>query len=134
MPLGFTQNTSVSDSQGGTQRPNWTGISAALPNPSVYDWFDASQFSNAAQYTFGNVERTLGDVRSSGLRNADVSLNKFFPIRDRVKLQFRSEFFNISNTPQFAPPNANLGAAAFDTVSVQNNQPRIIQFALKLLF
>jgi len=80
------------------------------------------------------VARTLGDVRSSGLRNADVSLNKFFPIRDRVKLQFRSEFFNISNTPQFAPPNANLGAAAFDTVSVQNNQPRIIQFALKLLF
>jgi hypothetical protein len=133
-PLGFTQNTSVSNSQGGTQRPNWTGISAALPNPSVNDWFDASQFSNAAQFTFGNVARTLGGVRTDGMKNADVSLNKFFPIRDRLRLQFRSEFFNVTNTPQFAPPNTNLGAPAFDTVSIQNNQPRIIQFAMKLLF
>ncbi len=133
-PLGFTQNTSVSDSQGGTQRPNWTGINPTLSNPSVYDWFNASQFSTAAQYTFGDVARTLGGVRSSGLRNADVSLNKFFPIHEQFKLQLRTEIFNVSNTPQFAPPNANLGAPAFDTVAVQNNQPRIIQFAMKLLF
>lgn len=134
VPLGIGQNTNNTDSQGGGQRPNWTGISAALPNPGVYDWFDASQFSNAAQFAFGNVARTLGGLRSDGLTNVDFSLNKFFPIRDRLKLQFRSEAFNLTNTVQFAPPNTSLGSPAFDTVSVQNNQPRIIQFAMKLLF
>ena len=133
-PLGITQNTNNTGAQGGGQRPNWSGQSAALSNPSIYNWFDASQFSIAAAFTFGNVARTLGGLRADGVHSADVSLNKFFPIHERLRLQFRSEFFNVTNTPQFAPPNTALGAPAFDTVSLQNNQPRIIQFAMKLLF
>ena len=74
-PLGLGQSTNNTDSQGGGQRPNWSGVSAALPNPTVYDWFDASQFSNAAPFTFGNVARTLGGLRSAGLQaNADRHL------------------------------------------------------------
>jgi hypothetical protein len=133
-PLGISQNTNNTDSQGGGQRPNWSGINATLSNPGPYEWFDESQFTNAPAFTFGNVARTLGGLRSAGLHNADVSLNKFFTLHDQVKLQFRSEFFNVTNSVQFGPPNTTLGAAAFDTVSIQNNQPRIIQLALKLLF
>jgi hypothetical protein len=133
-PLGISQSTNNTDSQGGGQRPNWSGINATLPNPTPYDWFNASQFTTAPAFAFGNVAQTLGGLRSDGLHNIDFSLNKFFPIHERLKLQFRSEFFNLTNTVQFAPPNTSLGAAAFDTVSIQNNQPRIIQFALKLLF
>jgi hypothetical protein len=51
-----------------------------------------------------------------------------------LKLQFRAEFFNLSNTPQFAPPGTALGANGFGVVSAQNNQPRVIQFALKMTF
>jgi hypothetical protein len=133
-PLGITQNTNNTDAQQGAQRPDWTGVSAKLDNPTVNQWFDASQFTTAAAYAFGNVARTLGGLRSDGMHQADITLNKFWPVHDQAKLQFRSEFFNLSNTPQFQPPNTTQGAAAFGTVSGQNNQPRVIQFALKLLY
>ena len=133
-PLGIGEATSTTFAQGGGQRPNWTGVSAALSNPTVDKWFDTSQFTLAAPYTFGNVARTLGGLRSDGLQELDLTLNKTTTIRERLKLQFRAECFNLTNTPQFSPPNVTLGAAGFGAVSSQNNQPRIVQLALKLMF
>ena len=133
-PLGISESTSTTDAQGGNQRPNWTGVSAALSNPTVQQWFNTSQFTLAPQYTFGNVARTLGGLRSDGLKELDFTLNKTFAIHERLKLQFRAECFNLTNTPQFAPPGTALGAAGFGAVSTQNNQPRIVQLALKLLY
>jgi len=118
----------------GGQRANWTGVSAQLSHPTVDRWFDTSQFTLAAPYTFGNVARTLGGLRGDNLKELETSLNKTTTIRERVKLQFRAECFNLTNTPQFAPPNTSLGAAGFGAVSAQNNQPRILQLALKLLY
>jgi hypothetical protein len=109
-------------------------VSAALSNPTPQRWFDTSQFSLAAPYTFGNVARTLGGLRSDGLKELDFTLNKTFALYERMKLQFRAECFNLTNTPQFAPPATALGSANFGSVSAQNNQPRIVQLALKLLF
>ena len=134
-PLGISQSTNNTFSQGGGQRPNWTGISAKLSNPTVDRWFDTSQFTLvSAPYTYGNVARTLGGLRGDGLQQLDVTFTKNTTIRERLKLQFRSEFFNLTNTPQFAPPGTALGAAGFGVVSSQNNQPRVVQFAMKLLF
>jgi Carboxypeptidase regulatory-like domain/TonB dependent receptor len=133
-PLGISEATSTTDAQGGNQRPNWTGKSAALSNPTPQEWFDISQFSLAPQYTYGNVARTLGGLRSDGLKELDLTLSKTFAIHERLKLQFRAECFNLTNTPQFSPPATALGAAGFGSVSSQNNQPRIVQLALKLLF
>jgi hypothetical protein len=133
-PLGISEATSTTFAQGGNQRPNWTGVSAALSNPTPQRWFDTSQFSLAAPYTFGNVARTLGGLRSDGLKELDFTLNKTFALYERMKLQFRAECFNLTNTPQFAPPATALGSANFGSVSAQNNQPRIVQLALKLLF
>jgi hypothetical protein len=133
-PLGISEATSTTDAQGGNQRPNWTGKSAALSNPTPQEWFDISQFTLAAPYTFGNVARTLGGLRSDGLKELDLTLSKTFAIHERLKLQFRAECFNLTNTVQFSPPATALGAAGFGAVSSQNNQPRIVQLALKLLF
>jgi hypothetical protein len=49
-------------------------------------------------------------------------------------LQFRAEAFNLTNTPRFAPPGQSIGAAGFGVVSSQSNQPRVVQFALKLTY
>lgn len=133
-PLGISESTSTTFAQGGNQRPNSTGKSAALSNPTPQEWFDTTQFVAPAQYTFGNVARTLGNVRSDGLKELDFTLNKTFPIHERLKLQFRAEAFNLTNTPQFSPPATAQGAAGFGAVSSQNNQPRIVQLALKLKF
>ncbi|MDQ1469995.1 MAG: hypothetical protein QOJ99_1475 [Bryobacterales bacterium] len=49
-------------------------------------------------------------------------------------MEFRAEFFNIFNRVQFAPPGEQLAASGFGIVSAQYNQPRLIQFALRLSF
>ena len=133
-PLGITQSANNTFSQGGGQRPNWSGHSAALSNPTVNRWFDTSQFTAAAPYQFGNVARTLGGLRSQGVKGLDFTLSKATVIHEQFRLQFRAEIFNLTNTPIFGIPNTSLGAAAFGTINSQNNQPRIIQFALKFLF
>jgi hypothetical protein len=133
-PLGISESTSTTFAQGGNQRPNWTGVSAALSNPTPQQWFNTAQFTLAAPYTFGNAARTLGGLRSDGLKQVDLSINKMVTIHERLKLQIRADCFNLTNTPQFAPPATALGAAGFGSISAQNNQPRIVQAALKLLF
>ena len=55
-------------------------------------------------------------------------------ITDRVKLQLRTEFFNLPNHPQFDLPNASLGTAVAGTISGTVGTPRDIQFGLRLAF
>jgi hypothetical protein len=133
-PLGITQTTSGTFAQGGGQRPNWTGVRAKLSDPTVDKWFDTSQFTIAAPYTFGNVARTLSGLRGPALHQLDFTLNKTTALHERFKLQFRAECFNLTNTPLFAPPATALGAANFGVISAQNNLPRIVQLALKFIF
>ena len=97
-------------------------------------WFDTATFSQPASFAFGNVSRTLSDVRSPGVVNFDVSLFKNLVFKERVTLQFRSEFFNVLNHPNFGPPNTSFGDRAFGTISSTALLPRVGQLALKLNF
>ena len=63
-----------------------------------------------------------------------MSLNKTTRLTEKVRLQFRAEAFNLSNSPRFAPPNQTLGNAAFATVNAMGNLPRVLQFGLKLSY
>ena len=132
--LGVTTSVNTSQSQGGGQRPNWNGQDPALPNPSVNGWFNTSVFSQPATFTFGNVARTLALMRGSPAENFDFSILKNTTIKEGWNLQFRTEFFNLFNTPQFGPPATAYGVSTFGVVSSQQNQPRIIQMALKFIF
>jgi outer membrane receptor protein involved in Fe transport len=133
-PLGIGSSVNGTFSQGGGQRPNWTGVSPALPNPSPQRWFDTTQFTTPAAYAFGNSGRTYTGLRSDPARQVDVSVLKNTKLFERLKLQFRAEFFNLTNTPRFDTPNTSQGNAQFGVVSSMANQPRVIQFALKLVF
>lgn len=131
-PLGITSATNNTFSQGGGQRPNWSGVNATVPNPRPEQWIDASQFSIPAEYRFGNAPRTYAGLRSDGTAQVDVTLSKTFRIRELFMLQFRAETFNLTNSVRFAPPNQVFGNPQFGIVNAQGNQPRIVQFALKL--
>jgi hypothetical protein len=133
-PLGITSATNGTDSQGGGQRPNWTGINPGISNPNPYHWFNTSVFSTPPAYQFGNTPRTFDGARSDWTRGADVSVHKNAHLTEKLTLQIRADAFNLSNTPVFSPPNTTFGSAAFATVSSQANQPRVLQFGLKLLF
>ncbi len=133
-PLAVNATVNNTFAQGGGQRPNWSGVNPSLDDRSVDRWFNTSVFTNAAPFTFGNAPRTYSGLRGHGVGNLDFSLHKNTRIAEKLNLQFRAEFFNLMNHPQFAPPNANLGAAQFGTVTAQANQPRIVQLALKLTY
>ena len=116
---------------------NNNGQSAALDNPTIGHWFDKSVFSVAPTYTFGNVGPVLPDVRTDSVKNVDAVLVKNFraSIGDHaITTQFRSEFYNLFNHPQFAAPNGSVTSQSFGTVTAQANSPRDIQFGLKVSF
>ncbi len=90
-------------------------------------------FTQPAPFTFGNVSRTLPDVRGPGVRNLDFSLFKNFELHERLSLQVRAEAFGATNTPTFNDPNQNFNAVAFGQITGAGGA-RQVQFGLKLLF
>ena len=133
-PLGITSAVNNTFSQGGGQRPNWSGANACVANPVPARWLDASAFSVPATYAFGNAPRTFNGCRSDRTDQVDMTLTKNTRFRERFNLQFRSEFFNIANSARFAPPNQAFGNPQFGVVTSMGNLPRIVQFGLKLSY
>jgi len=133
-PLVLT-NTIATTS--GATRPHNKGSSARRTGSNsdlIGEWFNKSVFSAPGPFEFGSAPRTLPDVRGDGANNFDISFFKNFVITERIGLQFRGEFFNIFNSPQFAEPNGAFGNAAFGSVTAQLNDPRDVQLALRLTF
>lgn len=77
----------------------------------------------------------IGHILGPGQDNWDMTVSKTFQIRESQTLQFRTEFFNTFNTPQFNNPNTNAGAATgFGQITSTSVNPRPIQFALEFNF
>lgn len=99
---------------------------------TVTRWFDKSCFTAPAAFAFGNSSRTFGSGPPQ--TNFDFSIFKRFRIREGSDLQFRTEIFNIFNTPQFDLPSTAIGTPAAGTITATINDARLIQFGLKLIF
>lgn len=134
-PLVFNVIQNTSNSFGGGQHPDTTGVNAALSGSerTIAKWFDTSQFSLPSPYTFGNLGRST-NLRADAFKNIDFSIFKSFRITERMDIQFRAESFNLLNQVVFAAPNTTVGSATFGQVTSQDNAPRQIQFGLKILF
>jgi hypothetical protein len=117
-------------------RPNVSGDPRLTGSEQSLDrWFDTSVFSIPAQFTIGNAGRGL--FFGPGLMNFDVNIGKRFVtpmLGEGSNLEFRGEFYNLTNTPYFANPNTTLGQATFGRVTAVSGSPRQIQLALKLNF
>jgi hypothetical protein len=84
---------------------------------------------------FGNSG--VGIATGPPQNNFDVALIKRIPLsglHEATDLEFRAEFFNAFNHPQFSPPNQNVSSATFGLISSTTVNPRIIQFAIKANF
>jgi hypothetical protein len=151
------------------QSDNTTGIGSAgnpdqicsgsISNPTHLQWFNAGCFVHQfATNTFGNEEG--GQLFGPHLQRVDFSFFKEFPIKEQIRLQFRTEVFNLFNHPNFRNPtstivqfagnttgtaalgktglNANTNPASVPVGAItslnSNFNSRQIQFGLKLLF
>lgn len=119
----------------GGDRPNIAG-DPSLDNPTVDRWLNRDAFTNIAAYTLGNGPRNLPRTLSQALINFDTSLFKEIPVRERYKLQFRAEAFNLANKTTLGNPNSNINSNSFGAITSlrTNTGPRQLQFALRLTF
>jgi len=124
---------------GGTLRPNVVpGCDKKISGTAVSRlnrWFNTPCFTFPGNYTFGNEPRADANITSEGIENYDFAAMKSTNISgERINLQFRAEFFNIFNRVQFAPPVNQQGSSNFGQILSQVNQPREIQFSLRVNF
>lgn len=135
-PLGLTTSVNQTSSYGGGSRPNNDGTSAALSGPvesRLNRYFDVSVFSQPPAFTFGNLARTLPDVRAPGPVTFDFSVFKNTRIAERYNVQLRAEAFNALNHPNFGAPTTTFGAGGFGSIG-GTSAARLLQLALKLQF
>jgi len=131
LPLALTQATNNNAFAGfGVQRPNLVG-NPVPNNPSTAMWFNTAAFQAAPQFTIGTSSRN--PVRAPGVRNMDLALVKQTRLTESVNMEFRSEFFNFTNTPPLNAPAVVLGNAGFGSITSAGD-PRVIQFAMKVTF
>jgi Carboxypeptidase regulatory-like domain/TonB dependent receptor len=144
-PFTVFDSTDVSD-QGGA--PEITGFSANRPDvvtgqspnsgpKTVGAWLNAAAFAqvipdpNSPVQQFGTAGRNI--VVGPRYANWDFSIFKNFRITESKDIQFRAEFFNILNHPNFRLPDSDISSPTFNQIQAAL-PPRVIQLALKFQF
>jgi hypothetical protein len=116
-----------------TDTPVYSGGNLQFNNPrSGLPYFNTSLFSIDTLGQTGNAPRRF--FHGPGINNWDISILKDTRLTERMKLEFRTEFFNAFNHAQFGQPDGNIDDTQTFGKITTADPPRIIQFALKLLF
>ena len=136
-PQQITTASNTLFNNGGVQRANWNGSNPKMPGSAASkrnEYFNVSDFSAPAAFTYGNTARTLGYLRAPGVEDIDLSGIKNTQIGEKLTFQLRAEAFNLFNHVQFSPPNTVLASGATGVISSQFNVPRQIQLAGKFIW
>jgi hypothetical protein len=156
-PLTILAGTDQSQTGNNLDRADYVGTAGGFgKSPSsqpggcsgvkhCFSWLDPTQFAKPSAGNYGNVGK--GTWRGPNLWDVDTGLIKNFypmPSHERISFQFRAEFFNLLNHPQWSDPNVTFANGAFgstrSTIGTQTGNvgttadSRIIQLALKMNF
>lgn len=123
-----TSNSRASFAPGATVE---TAIRSGRIQDRLTQYFNQAAFVRAGN-DFGNTGRNI--LRGPAQRNFDLSVNKRFAVSERLGLEWRTEFFNLFNLVNFAEPGNSITASGNATIRNTRGNPRVIQFALKLVF
>jgi len=116
-----------------------TAQDIALPSSerTPNKWFNVNAFvtNSAVQLTnhLRNLSSLFSGIRQAGQNNMDAMLSRTIHV-ERLEFQFRTDWFNALNHPQFLAPNTTPTSTAFGQVTGTWSSPRTIQFSLKMLF
>ncbi len=117
-------------------------LSAPMKIGHAEEWWSLSTFADPADSDntprFGTCGSNI--LRGPGLINMDMGVFRKFNVTESFSVQFRAEAFNISNTPHFATPNANIASSGFGVISGMantgrdGNDQRVFRLGLRLAF
>jgi hypothetical protein len=131
LPLAATQSNGTGGFTG-TQRPNQIAAAAlARDQRTLSEWFNTGAFTVAPAYTTGDEARF--SFFGPGINNWDTSMMRNFPVRERLNVQLRGEFYNTFNHPNFKNPNTTIGNANYGKIT-SDNGARVMEVALRLFF
>jgi hypothetical protein len=140
-PYSVLENTNLSNTFSPSQRPNVSAYpekrSAWRDNVKGETYFDTELFSAPGQGIFGTAPRSF--CCGPGLVNFDTSVHKWFNFTEQMRLQFRGDFYNATNTPAFANPGTSRrdnAAGGFGSVAstLIGTGGRVSQLSLRLEF
>jgi hypothetical protein len=135
-PFSVSSGADNSFTNIGRDRADFLGGQAQLSydrshNDMINQWFNTALFTPNAAGTFGNSGKNI--IRGPRFFNTDFAVIKNTKIMEAASLQFRAEFFNLWNNVNFSAPNATRSSQQFGRITAAGD-PRILQFALKLVF
>jgi hypothetical protein len=134
MPFDAQAGSDVANVGGSNQRARRTGANPYLKGAftaTTKPWLSPAAFSLPAVYTWGNENRN--DLVGPPFKEVDLSAFKDIPVTERLKLQFRSEFFNVFNHSNYSTPTNTVTSSSFGLITSAAGG-RDIQFALKVIF
>ncbi len=132
-PINIVTTNSTVNGVSGTLRPDVNGPVTSIGD--VDRWFDTSAFT--AEARFGSLGRNV--VIGPAFNNIDFSVTKNTRLGEKLRLQFRAEFFDIFNHANFGQPGNIVGTPAFGRITNtrfptgETGSSRQIQFAVKLI-
>src|SRR5450759_777056 len=140
-PIQITDGKDISLSGQNLDRPNVVlpgqvyaspkAVSAYL-NPAAFQCAGSNAACTVFSGQFGNLGRN--SIYGPGQRNFDIALSRQFRLRERFKMEFRSDFFNILNHANWNNPGNSLSNSNTFGQITAFGAPRIIQMAMKLYF
>jgi hypothetical protein len=100
---------------------------------SMNQWFDTTAYANPGPYSFGSGSRTEPDLRNPGTIAFDSVMSRWQPIRERMRLQFRAELYNILNHPNLGAPSTGITSSTYGQITSKSGN-RTVTMALRLEF
>lgn len=122
--------------------PNFSGsvwqngsIGSNGANVSTTAYLNKAAFADPANYAVGDIARAapLG-LFAPHNADFDFSVRREFGIKERIKLAFQVDAFNLNNAVHFAAPGTGIDSASFGIFSSMANQPRKLQFSSRISF
>ncbi len=118
-PMSIGPSGNAASVYGGNQHADFTGASfksgncggsSGIPSIAVglkYCFFNPAAFKAPADYTFGSAPRYFSNLRAPGYVDEDFAIQKWFTLKERLRLQIAVQMFNAFNHPNFGIPNAS---------------------------
>lgn len=114
-------------------RARYTGQPIFGPGTRTSDsWFNPAAFATPAAFTFGDVGRNT--IYGPGMQKLDLALYREFAVTEKMRFQFRAEFFNALNHTNLGTPNRFVNTPQFGTITEAATPGREVQLGLRLSF